>query len=351
MMAEPDKGQKTEKPSPKRRREYRREGRVARSQEVPAALSLIGAVLLLRFGGSLMLDPMVRGTRALIRTSPMGLSSPALTGQVPAMLAAGLGPPLLLALVMGLAANLGQVGFVFSPKAARPKLSKISPKQGAEKFKPKTMLWELGRLLLKLGLLAIVILGPIRAFAGDIGSLRGLSAWLERAGEAVGNLLIRAAVLATVVAVADYIYNYRKLMSSMRMSLQELKDEAKQDQGDPLLKGARRARAREMSRNRMIADVATADVVLINPVRFAVALSYSDGDPAPRVVAKGAGAMARRIRQIAYRNGVPVRQDPPLCRAIYRRTKVGQFIPAELYEAVAVILAAIFHSRSMRMAR
>lgn len=344
-MADNDRSQRTFAPTDRRKKEFKADGRVARSQDVPAAMSLIGAVLLLRVFGPMMARPLVNGTRALLGTSSQGLQTPALREQLPLMMIGVLGPVLAVAVVLALVANIGQVGFVYSPKALKPKFSKVSPKQGMQRFAPAKMLWELSRLLLKLGLLTVIVLGPIRQLTGDVKSLRGLDSWLPRFEGLLSSVLMRAAGLAVFIAAADYGYNRYKHMSQMKMTREEIKKEAKDSEGDAQLRGARRAKAKELSRNRMIRDVGSADVVLVNPIRFAVALKYVENEAAPRVVAKGAGAMARKIRQEAYRNAVPVRQDKPLARALYRRCQVGQFVPAELYEAVAIVLAAVMRRR------
>ncbi|MCP3934264.1 MAG: EscU/YscU/HrcU family type III secretion system export apparatus switch protein [Actinomycetia bacterium] len=347
-MADPQKDQKTEKPTARRKQQHRREGKVARSRDVPVALSLIAALILVRYIGPMIFETMLRGTRSFLVGSQKGLEAPAITEELPRMILVGIGPMLALAMIMGVVANLAQVGFVFSPQAVKPKMSKVSPKNGMARFKPKKMLWETSHLILKIGLLVLVLVGPIREATGYVESARGLNEWLLLINDSLRTLLSRAAALAVIIAGADFIYNKRETMSQMKMSKQEIKDESKQQEGDPMLRGMRRSKARELSRNRMISTVAEADVVLVNPIRLAVALRYTDGDPAPIVVAKGMGVMARRIRAEAYRNGVSVRQDKPLARALFRRCRVGQQIPPELYEAVAVILAAVMRQRTRK---
>jgi flagellar biosynthetic protein FlhB len=135
----------------------------------------------------------------------------------------------------------------------------------------------------------------------------------------------------------------------MKMSKQELKEEYKSSEGDPMVRSARRQRAREMSRNRMIFDVGIADVVVTNPTRLAIALKYEDDEPAPRVVAKGANKLAAKIRAEARRNGVPVIEDKPLARALFRRIKIGHFIPGNLFEAVAAVLAVAYRRKAGRV--
>lgn len=344
-MADPQKDQRTETPTAKRRRDFKREGRVAKSQDVPVALSLLGAVLLLVVLGPSLVEPMLSGVRAFLQTSPQGLESSAFSIQLPRMIILTMAPILAITMAVGVVANVAQTGFVLSPEAIKPKWSKLSLKNGASKLAPKRMLWEATRLILKLGLLIAVVIGPIRIFMDDVAIVRGMDNWLQLISSSMRSILWRSAALAVVIAAADYAYHQRTLMTQMKMTKQELKDESKQQDGDPQLRNQRRNRQREMSRNRMISTVADADVVLLNPVRLAIALKYDDGEPAPRVVAKGAGPRAKALRQEAYRHGVPVRQDKPLARALYRRCRVGEYIPAELFEAVAAVLAAVIRTR------
>jgi len=348
-MADQKKDQRTEQPTGKRRRDFKREGKLAKSQDIPIALSLLGALLVLLVIAPVVVGPFAEGTTALLSTAPQGLSSPALTASLPRMILIVLTPILAVSMIMGVVANVGQIGFVMSPEALKPKWSKISLKSGVSKFAPKKMMWEFTRLVLKLVLLAAVVIGPIRTIVSDIDAVSGLGSWLSATHGSMKSILIRSAALAVVIAAGDFTYHKRTLMAQMRMTKQEVKDEAKQQDGDPEIRNRRRNKARELSQNRVLATVAEADVVLLNPIRLAVALKYDDGEAAPRVVAKGAGAAARRLRKEAYRHGVPVRQDKTLARALYRRCQVGQYVPAELYEAVAAVLAAVIRTR--RLAR
>jgi flagellar biosynthetic protein FlhB len=266
------------------------------------------------------------------------------------MVTASVVPILAVAVVMAIAGGLLQSGFTLAPLALKPKFSHLNPSKGLQRFKPSTMWWEGARATLKLGLLALVVYGPINEARNRMGEAQGLGWWLDFLGDQAYAILLRAAILAVTIAAVDFAFNKRKHIKQMKMSKQEVKQEHKDMEGDPHIKGARRRRAQEMSRNRMISNVATADVVITNPTHYAVALKYQMGEPAPRVVAKGMGRMALKIRKEAYRNGVLVKQDPPLARAIYRTCKVGASVPSALYEAVAVVLAAAFRLRRRRAA-
>lgn len=253
-----------------------------------------------------------------------------------------------LAAALGVLAGASQVGFRITPKAAKPKLSKLSPKQGAEKLKPKRATWELVRALTKLGMLFAIASIPLSSWAESMGRGRSLSAGLEALFDEAWLLLLSAMVLALFIAVADYAWQRHSHEKKLKMTKHEVKQEHKQDEGDPQIKQARRQRMRELSRNRMLAEVPKADVVVTNPTHLAVALRYSPDEPAPRVVAKGADHLAQKIRSIAYRHGVTVTEDKALARALYRQCKLDQFVPAALYEAVAVVLALAYRRSGRR---
>lgn len=265
------------------------------------------------------------------------------------MIVAGIAPFLAVGTAFGLIAGFGQVGFVLAPEAARPKLSNLSWRRGLERLKPSTAGWELVRTALKLALFAAVAWSPIRATILDLAGIRSLGRALSAAAELTWTLLLRATLLSVVIGAADYAFARRRISRGLRMTKDEVRREMKDMEGDPVAKSRRRRRAVELSRNRVI-NVATADVVVTNPTHYAVALAYSPPEPAPRVVAKGTDRMARRIRKTAHRHGVPVIEHRPLARSLYRRVKVGQFIPAALYEAAAVVLAEAYRRRPRRRA-
>lgn len=339
-------GDRTEKPTGRRKSESRREGSVARTQDAGAAMSFLLLLLIFNVIGKSIFETFSTGTREFLIASAGGVEQPGLAPAIFGLFYRSVGPVLGLTVVFAIVASVAQTGFVYSPKALKPKIKSLNPKQGLEKFKPTKILWELVRTLFKVIVLITIVWGPVREMGAVVGTDMTMAGWLVVLGQMIKTLLIRATVLSLIIAIADYIYNRKKMDKSLKMTKQEVKDEFKQTEGDQEIKGRRRGKAREMSRNRMLVGISDADVVLINPVRFAVALRYKPGDSAPTVIAKGAGRFAKKIRAEAYRNAVPVRQDPPLTRAIYRRCQIGQQIPAALFEAVAVILATIYRSKS-----
>lgn len=333
---------RTEKATPQRKRKARDEGQVPRSQEVAVATSFLGLVAVLAVGGASMVDR----TMSTLRTTLLTVGSPtALDDAAPLALSLAVvlaGPFLAASVLAAIVAGVSQVGVKFNLKLAKPKLSHLSPKKGLDKFKPATATWELIRTALKLGAVFVVVYPTVSLWRDHLANDRTLAGAIQRLTGAYGGIIVRAAILALVIAVADFAFQKRKSDKQMMMSRQDIKREFRDSEGDPLQKAARRRRQSELSRNRMLHDVATADVLVTNPTHLVVALRYDPGEGAPRVVAKGADHLADKLKAVARRHGVPVTPDLPLARALYRRCRVGQHVPVELYEAVAVILAAAY---------
>jgi flagellar biosynthesis protein FlhB len=334
---------KTEKATPQRRTKARKEGQIARSQEVGVAVSLAAGAMVLKVFGPQALDTMRNGMSTIFSNSGTDHIPTQMLGTFMGQVGLGVITPFLAAgVVAAVVGNVAQTGFSVSTKAAKPKLSHLSPKKGLDRLKPQQASWELVRSVGKLGLLAAVIWGPLMEFTNAAGAQRDVDAVIGRTLDMAWTVLLRTVLLMGVIAAIDYAYNRRKLNKNLMMSKEEIKQESKDSDGDPHIKGQRRRRAMELSRNRMLGEVAAADVVVVNPTHIAVALRYGDGDAAPRVVAKGADRIAAKIRKEAYRHGVLVTRDVPLARTLYRRCKVGSYVPAALYEAVAVVLALAY---------
>lgn len=337
---------KTEKATPQKRQKARREGTVARSQEVGVAASLLAMTLTIRAFGPAGVEALTSETRTLLSTAGPELAYAQVGSSAGRMMLLLLGPVVGAATIAALVAGFGQVGFRLTPKTIQPKITNLSPKKGLQRLAPAKAGWELVRTAAKLGLLVAVVWAPLRNWI-DNPQARSLDDGLGDVLAQSWTLLMSVTALATVIAAADYIYNRRRTEKELRMSKDDVKREYKDSEGDPLVRSHRRRRAQELSRNRMLSDVATADVVVTNPTHFAVALRYADGEAAPRVVAKGTNLMAKKIRELAYRHGVVVTENKPLARALYRRCKIGQYVPAALYEAVAVVLALAYRRRGL----
>lgn len=348
-MAE-DMGDKTEAPTPRRRQEAREQGNIARSPDLTAAVILIGMLMLLKnFGPGL-----VNGLRAFLQEM---LSQPSLgdlsgaeigrqmlRGVVTA--AKALAPMFIGVVILAVVINLLQVGLLFNPKKLQPNLGALNPMKGLGKLLGKShTLVQLGMNLLKLSLVGCVAYSAVHGRLEQIISVQGLSfsQIFGLGAEVVYSIGIRIGVLLLVLAIIDYVYQRFRTERELRMSKQEVKEEMRRMEGDPKIKGRRRQIAIQIATQKLKKDVPTADVIVTNPTEFAVALKYDNtAMHAPRVIAKGQGFMAARIREIAIAHGVPILERKPLARALYKLCEVGQEIPEQFYAAVAEILAYVY---------
>ncbi|RYB94249.1 EscU/YscU/HrcU family type III secretion system export apparatus switch protein [Nocardioides oleivorans] len=340
--------EKTEKPTAKKRRESRKEGQVPRTQELGgwATLLIVGMLLPGLLGRELTaLAELMRDCFSL-RGHVEVADATTLLGRGARHVMVTLVTLGCAVMVVGVAAALAQGGFFMATKSVKPSLKKLDPIQGFKRVFGTQALWEGAKMLLKSAVVGFVAYGAVVALMPLIGGLVPISAVLEVVHERVLALLRSVAVAGLVMAVADYAVIRRRMGKKTRMSKHEVKQESKQSDGDPLLKGAIRSRQLAASRNRMMADIAHADVVLVNPTHVAVALRYDAERGAPRVVARGAGVVAQKIRERAAEHRVPLVRDVPLARALHRSTVVGQEIPAELYAAVAQVLAFVISRRT-----
>jgi flagellar biosynthetic protein FlhB len=349
-----DKASKTEKATPKKVADARKKGQVAKSQEVAAWTTTLAMTMLLPLTFSSAQEHVLR----LVARLPDLIAEPEI-GPALALFADGLrggliaiAPMAVGLMLVGVGANVAQVGLKPSPQALAPKLSKLNPLPGLKRMVGARSLWSGCKELLKLGLLGGFAYHSISGFIPHLLSAGGLTLTGAVSGVAGAALsfLRWTAVLGLALAAADYAMERRHLAKELRMSLQEVKDEHKQADGDPQMKGMIRERQMRMSRNRMMADVATADVVLVNPTHVAVALKYDPDSGAPRVVAKGSGAIATKIRERAHEHRVPLVKDVPLARAVFRACEVGDEIPPELYAAIARVLAFLFSLKARGVA-
>jgi flagellar biosynthetic protein FlhB len=355
MAQEDENGQeRTEEPTPKRRREAREKGEIARSRELNTTLVMLAGVTgLYVFGGY-----MGEGLYTVIDTNFRFDRSVAFDTMAPVrMLHQAIGQGLLIvapfALLMLLAALGGSTvlgGWSFSGKAMAPKLEKMNPIKGLQRMFGMRSLMELVKALAKVSVVGAVGGIFLYSFQDDFRLLA--DAPLE-SGIAEGvrlfflAFLLLSAALALVAAV-DVPYQLYETTKKLRMTKQEIKDEYKETEGKPEVKGRIRQLQRELARGRMLEKVPTADVVVTNPTHFAVALKYDQLKMrAPKVVAKGTDLVAARIRELAAENKVPIFEAPPLARALYHTTQLDREIPGGLYLAVAQVLAYIYQLRSM----
>jgi flagellar biosynthetic protein FlhB len=346
-VASEDKHAKTEKPTPKRRKEARDEGRVARSPDISGwAATLVATFVIPKVFGET--EGRVLGVVAQAQDV---MSHPTTAGAFGA-LTAGLRTVLIVAiplgivsLVLALVTNIAQVGRSMSLKAARPKFSRINPKSGIQHLVGTQMLEQLAKQTLKLAVLGIVGYLSISKLMHSVTGAQpvGLAPMLGATAASILSFVRIIALIGVLIGVGDFAFQKHKLVQSMKMTKQEVKDEAKQSDGDPTMKGQLKRRMYQIARSRALAAVRTADVVVTNPTHYAVALQYQPGSGgAPRVVAKGSDALARAMREKALEAEVPIVEDPPLARYLFAVCEVDQQIPGEIYVAVAKLLAFVY---------
>jgi flagellar biosynthesis protein FlhB len=340
--------EKTEQATPRRRKENRKQGKVPRTQELGqwSALALFALALPKLLGREvtalqeIMTTALSMGGEADVDTA-LALLGDALWHVLVATLVVGVG-----VLFVGVAGALAQGGFYIASGSVKPKLSKLNPLQGLKRLFGMHTLWEGAKMLLRSAIVVLLVWGVVKGAMPMIGGLVPMQVVLDQTAEDALGLIRNVAVVGVVLAAADYLVQRKKMGKQTRMSKDEVKQEHKNSEGDPLLKGAIRSRQLAAARNRMMADVPTADVVLVNPTHVAVALRYEPERGAPRVVARGAGAIAAAIREKAAESRVPLVRDVPLARALYSSTTVGQEIPTELFAAVAQVLAFVISRRT-----
>lgn len=339
----PDPG-KTEKPTPRRLRRARKEGQDARTPDAATWLGIAAGAALLPRAGAVMHDRFVAFMADLpdVAADPTPRRALAVMADVPLAVLIGAAPVGVAAAAGALLATAAQ-GSHLTGKTLMPKFSRLSPKQGLKRMFGARAAWEAAKALAKVTVIAVVVAvigrGLVPELAGS-GALP-LSASIARGMDGLETVVWATAVAGLLLALADYGYQRRTLMRELRMTPREIKDEMRQTEGDPQIRSAIRSRQMALSRNRMLSAVAAADVVLVNPTHIAIALKYEPGRGAPRVVAKGAGAVAAKIRERARENRVPIVEDRRLARTLYRVCDLDEEIPAELYLAVARILAFV----------
>lgn len=355
-MAENESGQeRTEQPSPKRLREARERGQVARSRELAGAAVVGAAALSLLLLGGSMAQRAAAWFRDALTLDAGLLEAP---GRLPGLFGEGMlaglwvaAPVFAAALAGAIVAGLALGGWNFSLQALAPDLSRLDPVRGLGRLFSLPALAELAKALLKfLGIGACAALA-LRAFEPQlIGlALEPGAAGIHHAAVLATQMLVLLAATLVVIAAIDVPYQWLRHQQSLRMTRQELLDELKESDGRPEVRGRIRRLQAEMSRRRMMDAVPTADVVITNPTHFAVALKYSGGAMrAPRVVAKGADLIAAAIRERAEQHGVPLVSAPPLARALYRSVEIGAEIPVNLYNAVAQVLTYVYQLRAWR---
>lgn len=341
---------RTEKATPKHREKARKQGQVARSADLNGALVLIAGIVTIAALGPHIANSIGDFMRAMLTeiAHPKTVSSAAgLDGLMKAAvdtLALTVGPIAGACLLAAILSGVAQVGFRPRLQALKLDPKRISPLNGAKNIFGPNILFETGKATTK-----VLIVGAVAALS-LLPDISGLSSKVGITPLALGGLAAssalgvaeRAAIAYALIGLIDYAWQRRRNEKSMRMTKQEVKEEVRQHNVSAELKGAQRRRQMQAARARMMAAVPTADVVITNPTHYAVALRYDGSKPAPEVVAKGQDLIAAQIRKVATEHDVPIVPDPPLARALHGSVEVGQVIPAELYIAVARVLAFVY---------
>lgn len=346
--------EKTEKATPKRREDARKKGQIARGAELPAALSFLGALAALNFlssdivgrAGNLFAHTMIHAADHKTLTAP-DVHNMILEGaKVLAMLSL---PIVAVSLAASLAGNFAQGGLTMTAEALKPNANKFNPAKNIKRIFGTDSIVGLIKTALKLILLGAVSYSTLSPLINEAPTLVNapLMSVMVKLGEAFYSLGLRTGMILLLLALLDYGYAYYKHEKSLKMTKQEIRDEYKEQEGDPMVKSKRRSAARALVQKRSLAEVPKATVVITNPTHFAVALRYDrEKDAAPTVVAKGADNIAFKIREIARENDVPLVENPPLARALFKVVEPNQIIPIELFSAVAEVLAFVYRQKN-----
>ena len=351
MADEPDNTEKTEDPTQKRLDEALKRGDVVKSQEVNTWFIIAGATLvLMAFSGGMSSDltTTMRGLVANAHNISMdGPALPRLFEKIGVELIAAVAIPFLLLMLAALGGNLIQHKLVWSLEVLAPKLSKISPAAGFKRLFSAQALANFAKGLVKLVLIGSVLTALMWPERARIMALERADpvAVLPLAQSLALKLLGAVVAIMAVVAIADYLFQYRQWYEKQKMSLRELKEEFRQSEGDPVIRGKMRQMRQTRQRRRMIAAVPKAAVIITNPTHYSIALQYERGMDAPVCVAKGVDAVALKIREVAAEHSIPVVENPPLARALHATVEVDQAIPIEHYKAVAEVIGYVMRLR------
>lgn len=349
-------GEKTEEPTAKKLQDARSEGQVAQSKEIANAFGLLALFLVVRFYVGTLGNGLLGIFNSVYSQIPDTIKY--YDGEVPVatlnmifinmllQIIILVGPVMLIAVAVAFVCDVAQVKWKPTGKPLRPKFSKLNPIKGFSKIFSVRALVELIKSIAKILLISYVAYSYMVDRISDIFLLYDMSInqAIGLAGEMVTDLGIRIAAVYLILALADYIYQRRKFNEDMKMTKQEVKDEFKNQEGDPQVKSQQRRRMMQASQRRMMQQLPEADVVITNPTHLAVAIKYDSNQyDAPVVIAKGEDYLALKIKELAREHQIEIVENKPLARMLYANVEVGDFVPPELYQAVAEVLAMVYH--------
>lgn len=344
-------GEKTEKPTPKKRREAREEGQILQSKEVNSVVILFACFLGLKLFGDIITSQLqglfssifneIQNVEAFFNPDNLDVNALKIISIFGLMVL----PVLAIAFLSALIINYIQVGFIFTTKTLKIKLNRLSPVEGFKKIFSKRALMELVKSILKISLVGYVAYGYVKDRIVDIIKYSRLEPTQSYTsfGSLIFGFVLRILGVLMFLAIIDYIFQWRQHENKLKMSKQEVKEEYKQTEGDPFIKGKIKEKQRKMAMNRMMQEIPKADVIITNPTHYAVAIKYDkESYDAPYIIGKGADVIAENIKKIAKENSLPIVENKFLARTIYNTVDIGDVIPEELYEAVAEVLAYVY---------
>lgn len=349
--------EKTEKATPKKRKDSRKKGEVLQSKEVATAVFVVGM-----FAGLALLGQYI--LKNLMDFMEKSMSNLNNTGDSPEfMIEKGkdivvactliLGPILLIGIVLSILPVVAQTKGLFSMEALKPKFSKLNPFTGIKRLFSMQAVVGIVKGLIEIAIIGVVVYTQISDRMADFANLSDMDLITATAyvADAAMAIIITIVIMLVFVAAADYVFQWWSYEKKLKMSKQEIKDEYKQMEGDPQIKSKIKRKQQEMAQMRMMQEVPSADVVVRNPTHLAIALKYNQKTPmkAPVVVAKGADALALRIVAVAEENDVFITENKPLAHALYDNVELGQEIPSDMYTAVAEVLAMVYEAKNIKL--
>lgn len=345
-------GEKTEKATPKKRQDARKKGQVAKSQDINTSVNLIAVFAVLIIMGSFMYKQivglMIDFFQNMMLEKVTEENVQVMIFEVVKMLGLTLAPILVTAVLAGVLVNIMQVGFLFSTETIQFKLDKLDPIKGAKRIFSLRAIVELLKSILKISIVGMVAFFVLWSRMDEIVVLAHVP--ISEAIVLLADISVKMGLYAGIalfaIAILDFMYQKYDFEKNNRMSKQDIKDEYKNSEGDPLIKSKIKQKQRQMAMQRMMQEVPNADVVITNPTHFAIALKYDENkSDAPLVVAKGVDFVAQKIKYMAKENNVVMVENRPLARALYDQTEVGQAIPEEFFKAIAEILAFVYKTK------
>lgn len=344
-------GEKTEKATPKKRSEARKKGQILQSREITSSLVLMFTIYTLKITGGNIYNEIAAFLKNVysryteINTIFESGSFTKLFIEVIIVIAKVITPLFAVAFMMGIAASYMQVGYMFTTETLSPKLNRISPLSGLKRMFSLRSIAELVKSIFKILVVGYVAFTYLKSQSNNVLKLMDMDVQgtAKYIASTCMEVAIRICAVLIVLGVADYLYQWWEYEKNLKMSKQEIKEEYKQLEGNPEIKGKIKQKQRQMSMRRMMQEVPKADVVITNPTHFAIAIKYDSVEAAaPIVLAKGQDFMAQKIKEIAKDNRIEIVENKPLARTLYDQVEIGESIPAELYQAVAEVLAFVY---------